>query len=370
MKAVIVGGGVAGLAIGWRLAESGLAVEVIERGLAGRASSWAAAGMLAATAETGVADDAHAQFARMGLAAWPEFAAAVERASGQAIGFRRCGALLAATSEPRAKELRDLAAALGRRGEQAKWLTPNAARELEPLLTGVIKGALHAPDDGQVDNRRLGGALADAFIKAGGRLREHTEARGIHLEAGRAAGVLLPAGVVTADCVIVAAGAWTNLIAGAAHVLPPVRPAKGQMAALAPAPGAAMPRHLIWGEGPVYLVPRGTTLLVGATVEDRGFDTSVSREVHDELIGRAAQLVPSLRSWRVAESWAGLRPRTQDDLPVLGETSIPGLYVASGQYRNGILFAPVIAEAMRDFIMDKKPVGPAAAFAPGRLAGA
>ncbi len=354
MKIGIIGGGVAGLAIGWRLAASGCAVDIFERGLAGRATSWAAAGMLAATAETGKDDDDHARLAHAGLRAWPDFAAELETIYGESIGYRRCGALLVATSESHAAHLKETAAALAARGEKAFFLKPEEARTREPLLASDIKSALYAPDDAQIDNRALGRALTSAFVQAGGILREHCGVDGLDLRGGSVRGVLANGVIFPADKVIVAAGAWSSLVAGEG-VLPPVRPAKGQMTALAPEGDARMPNALIWGEETIYLVPRGETLLVGATVEDSGFETSVSRETRDLLVARAVRLIPSLASWRIAESWAGLRPRTPDDAPVLGATPVSGLYVASGQYRNGILFAPVMADLMRRLMLDQDP---------------
>jgi len=367
MKIVIIGGGVAGLAIGWRLAQSGCAVDVLERGLVGRASSWAAAGMLAATAETGVSNEPHAQLARAGREAWSGFAAELENAYGGSIGFRNCGAMLVAHSDARAATLKSVAAELAGRGERAAWLPPGDARALEPLLSANIKGVLHAPDDAQVDNRILSSALAAAFVRAGGTLREHCDVQSLEISGGRIAAAVTSGGTILADKVVIAAGAWSSAIGGVRDILPPVRPAKGQMTALAPPDGGSLPNGLIWGEEIVYLVPRTGTLLVGATVEDTGFETSVSREARDDLIRRAVSLLPSLKDWRVVESWAGLRPRTPDDAPVLGATSVSGLYVASGQYRNGILFVPVIAEMMRDAVLEKDPGELFRAFAPGRF---
>ncbi len=349
-KIAIIGGGVAGLSIGWRLAAGGARVTLFERSLAGRATSWAAAGMLAATAETGKEDDDHARLARAGLRAWPAFAAAVEKASGHAIQYRRCGALLIATSEAHARRLRETAEALASRGEKAFWLDAKGASKVEPLLTSDMKGVLHAPEDAQVDNRALGEALTRAFLKAGGILHEHVEVEKLQITKDRVSGVVVLGQVHPADDVVIAAGAWSSLVPGET-LFPEVRPAKGQMMALAPPPGGAMPSSLLWGEETVYLVPRSETLLVGATVEDAGFETSVSRETRGLLLARAIRLVPSLKDWTPVESWAGLRPRTADDAPVIGATRLPGLMVASGQYRNGILFAPIMADLIARLIL-------------------
>lgn len=368
MKILIVGGGVAGLTIGWRLAAGGSQVEILERGVAGRESSWAAAGMLAATAESEMREDECARLAQAALAAWPNFAAELEKVSGIGLEYRECGALLVAQTDKRADELQAIAKELSERGRSVAWHKQEEVTKLEPLLSTKIKGALFAPDDAQVDNRQLSIALTHAFKKAGGVLREHCDVRSFKVENGAVTGATTNSGQISADKVVIAAGAWTNEFEGLDKgVLPPVRPVKGQMTAIAPTNGARMPNHLIWGEETVYLVPRSESLLIGATVEDVGFETSVSRETLDELIARATQLVPSLSSWKVVESWAGLRPRTPDDAPVLGETPIAGLLVASGQYRNGILFAPVLADMIQSLLLGEDPGPLIAGFGPNRF---
>nr|TFG53406.1 MAG: glycine oxidase ThiO [Hyphomicrobiales bacterium] len=353
MRTVIIGGGVAGLAIGWRLAASGCEVEVLERALAGRASSWAAAGMLAATAETQMQDNAHTRLAQEGRARWPKFAEELETASKIRLGYRECGSMLIAHTNEGAIRLQSTARKLARRGENVSWCSREEALRREPLLNPSIKGALRAADDAQVDNRQLSVALAQAFIGAGGVLREQCDVRSLLIKSGKVGGVVTADGNIFAEKVVIAAGAWTSKIAGLDDgVLPPVRPAKGQMTAVKPPKGVRMPNHLIWGEDVVYLVPREETLLIGATVEDVGFETSVSLDAMEELIALASRQIPSLSTWSIVESWAGLRPRTPDDSPVVGATPVEGLFVASGQYRNGILFAPVLADMICALLLE------------------
>jgi glycine oxidase len=144
----------------------------------------------------------------------------------------------------------------------------------------------------------------------------------------------------------------------------PVTPVKGEMIALAPPTGAPLPGPVIWGNG-IYMVPRGDRLLIGATVEDAGFDTSLTSDARQSLRARAEALMPSLRDWTLADQWAGLRPRSPDGLPLLGPTATPGVFIAGGQYRNGILFAPAIAKVMADLILGHGAVIPA--FDPRRF---
>ena len=356
MKVVIIGAGVAGLAIGWRLSQAGCEVEVLERGLAGRASSWAAAGMLAATAETLIHNHSYSGLARAGRTAWPEFASELEKASEIRLGYRQCGSLLIAQTLERSNDLQAMAQKLSALGEDLEWQSAEEARAREPLLGPSVKAALYARNDAQVDNRQLSAALARALVRSGGTLREQCDVCALDVKSGVISGVTTTDQKISADKVVIAAGAWSSKIGGVDKgVLPPVRPAKGQMAAMAPPSGVGMPSSLIWGEKTVYLVPRIGTLLIGATVEDVGYETSVTREAITELVARASQIIPSLSSWRIVESWAGLRPRTPDDSPVLGATSVPGLFVASGQYRNGILFAPLLADMICDLVLEKSP---------------
>jgi glycine oxidase len=241
-------------------------------------------------------------------------------------------------------------------------------RAHEKLLSHELKGALHVADDAQVDNRALGDALRAALAKNKAVLREDCEVRSLLIADSGVREVITSRGNIAADAVILACGAWLNLIGGVApEILPPVKPAKGQMAALAPPPGAVLPRFLIWGED-AYLVPRRDRLFVGATVEDADFDTAVTREARDTLLGAAARLIPSLSQWRLAEMWAGLRPRAPDDAPVLGATPVAGLYVAGAQFRNGILFAPAVAEMLCGLVLGESPGLDITAFDPRRFA--
>jgi glycine oxidase len=341
MKAIIVGAGVAGLGIGWRLAQAGIDTTILERGEPGLGASFAAAGMIAATAEMADAPPAEAAFAERARALWPGFAAELEAAGGIAIAYRRNGALML---EPWSDPL----------PAGTEWLEGGTVRERLPMLM-TVEGALWAPQEAQADNRALTHALAQAFRRAGGTLRT-----GMAVTAVEAKAVVTVDGRHDADAVIVAAGAW-----GAALGLP-VTPVKGQMIALARPPGGDLPEPVIWGNG-VYLVPRGDRILVGATVEEVGFDATLTAAARDDLRARAEWLIPGLRAWWLAEHWAGFRPRSPDGLPLLGRTA-DGVFVAGGQYRNGILFCPAIADHVRDLVLGRADVIPA--FDPRRFADA
>lgn len=353
MRAVIIGAGVAGLGIGWRLLQQGCAVTILERFQPGTGASWAAAGMLAVTAELEDSAEPERALAMRASALWPGFAAELEQASGRSLFLAQDGALLLA---PDAAGLEAMA---GRATGELKLVGPQEVRALAPLL-GPAVGGLWSPREAHVDNRALTEALAIAVLKAGGVILPNEPAVSIDRKAGRAPAVLTPYGRYQAEAVIVAAGAWSGLLNEI-----PILPMKGEVIALAPPPGVTLPGPVIWGEG-VYCVPRHGRLLIGATVEEAGFDTGLTHAARDRLRRAATALMPGLKDWTLADHWAGLRPKSPDGLPLLGPVG-DGLFVASGQYRNGILFTPAIAREMADIVLGRANVVPD--FDPSRFLG-
>lgn len=363
MKVVIIGAGVAGLSIGWRLQQAGAEVTILERAEPGRGATWASAGMIAATAELGHEDGPESEFAHRSSSLWPIFAAEIEQATGVAIHYAQTGALIAARDETQVQALKgSLAENTG-----ASWLETHEALAMEPMLAPDIRGAVWAPGEAFVDNRALGRALTHAFTKAGGTLSRTEPATELIADGGRAVAVRSPFARYEADAFIIAAGAWSGQLFGLPPELTKVKPVKGEMLALEQPAGSQLPGHLVWGNG-IYLVPRRSQLLIGATVAEAGFDTSVTDSARDYLRKRADALLPALATWAEADHWAGLRPGSPDGLPMVGLTSVEGLYAATGQYRNGILFAPAIAEAVAHLVLEQKVPPEIAAFDPRRFA--
>lgn len=357
MNIIVIGGGVAGLAIGWRLAEAGQQVTILERGQPGRGATWASAGMLAVTAEMQNSQLADVEFAIYSNRIWKNFTRQVEVSSEQNIGYSPQGALILAEDLARLASLERQIVQPG-----SALLDADQVRRIAPLVTGNIAGGLWSPCEAWVDNRLLALALATAFQVAGGRLLANEAVVRIERDGSRAVAARTAFGLYPADAIILAAGAWSGLVEPA---LAPVMPIKGQMILLTPPPGQLPPAAVIWGNG-IYAVPRGPALAIGATVEEAGFDTSLT-DTGRVLLRRAAESVmPALRGWTLSDHWAGLRPRSPDGLPLLGPTAVDGLWLASGQYRNGILFAPAVAETMCDQILGRAPVIPA--FDPRRFA--
>lgn len=357
MKIVVIGAGVAGLAIGWRLAEAGQEVLILERGQPGRGATWASAGMLAVTAELRNSQPDEIEFARYSNSLWPDFAKQIEELSGQNIGFAPHGALILAENAAALAGLESLVIQPG-----SALVEADRVREIAPLVNSDIAGGLWSPHEAWVDNQRLALALAAVFRKAGGRLLANEAVVRIERQGGRAVAARTTFGLYPADAVVLAAGAWSGLVEPA---IAPVMPVKGQMILLTPPPGQSPPAAVIWGNG-IYAVPRGNGVAIGATVEEVGFNTGLTNLGRDHLRRAAEDVMPALRGWTLSDHWAGLRPGSPDGLPLLGPTTVEGLWLASGQYRNGILFAPAVAESLSQQILGRASVIPA--FDPRRFA--
>ena len=350
---VIIGAGVVGLGIAWRLAGRAT-VTVFDRGKAGAGASHAAAGMLAACCEAEPGEEALVALGRESQARWPAFAEELERMSGIDVELRREGTLvLALTADDQATIAHHLEFQR-QLNLPLEWLSAAATRAREPRLAGKIAGALFSPQDHQVDNRKLALALRIAAERAGVEIREHQPVKEILVQGGQARGVVLDDGTsIGADIVVLAAGAWSRSIGGLPpDRRPPVRPIKGQMLALRMDPAAPLLSHVLWAPG-VYLVPRRDgRLIVGATVEEKGFDETITAGGLLTLLEAAWRAVPAVEELPVDEIWVGHRPGSRDDAPILGPGPLAGLFYATGHHRNGILLAPLTAEAMARLILD------------------
>ena len=344
-RVAIVGAGICGLGIGWRLAQAGAEVEVFERGEAGRGATWAAAGMLAAGVETEPGEERLLELNLLSRETWPAFARELEAASGLGIGYRDEGTLVVAPTRDDAGRLRATFDFQRGLGLDLDWLTPAEARRREPCLGPNLAGAVYSAKDHQVDNRAVARALKTAYLAAGGGLRENCEVTGLDLAAGRLRGLWAGERRVRADVVVLAAGSWSQDLPGLPEaVRPPVRPVKGQVLALAMSPEAPLLSHVLWAPG-LYLVPRRNGhLIVGATVEEKGYDDRMTAGGVFALLEAAWRAVPAVEELPIEEMWVGFRPTSRDDAPILGPTPLEGLYLATGHHRNGILQAPATAD--------------------------
>ncbi|MDJ0936920.1 MAG: glycine oxidase ThiO [Kiloniellales bacterium] len=352
-KVAVIGAGVCGLGIGWRLAEAGCRVTVFDRGSAGQGASWAAAGMLAAGVECEPGEEPLLQLTLESQRLWPTFRRELEAASGRAIGYRDEGTLVAALNRDDVEELRFNYEFQRGLGVELEWLNGGQARTREPYLRSSAPAAVYSARDHQVDNRLLVLALKEAFLRAGGELQENATVTAIETAAGHAAGVVVDDRRFAAEAVVMAAGAWSRQIEGLPEALrPPVRPVKGQMLALSMDPAEPLLRHVLWAPR-IYMVPRDDgRLIVGGTVEERGFDDSLTAGGVFSVLEAAWRAVPAIEELPIAEMWVGFRPTSRDDAPILGPGPIEGLYLATGHHRNGILLAPATADYVSQAILE------------------
>jgi glycine oxidase len=364
--AVIVGGGVVGLCCAWRLSQRGAKVVVLDRGQPPAGATRVAAGMLAPVGELAFGEP---ELLKMTLAAaerYPDFVAELEEVSGVDTGYVRHGALHVALDRDEAAELRrvhDLQRSLGL---GAEWLPPRRCRQLEPGLTPSFNGGVHAPDEAAIDPRRLTMALVAALREAKVEVRPGVEVTGPLLDGGRIEGVATDSGEeLRADSTVLAAGAWSGAVGWLpSEARPPVRPVKGQILILRAADGEPPCGRILASER-VYLVPRTDgRLIVGATTEERGFDSTVTAGGVHELLREAYRLLPDVAEMELIEAMAGLRPGTPDNLPLIGAGTLDGLLLACGHYRNGILLAPLTGEAVADLLSGEPLPAPLAAAHP------
>ncbi len=347
---VVAGGGLIGLAIAWRSAQRGLSVTVVDDA-PGTGASWAAAGMLAPVTEVSYGEEALLRLCLASLQRYPAFAEEVERAGGVPVGLRTAGTLVVGFDADDQRALDALLAYQRELGLAVERLTPREARRREPSLTPRLRGALQVAGDHSVDGRALHAGLLAAAQAAGVRL-VRARAAAVRIEDGRATGLQLDDGsVLGAGTVVVALGAHSGRLPGVPKL--PVRPVKGQILRLAGAAGllGGTVRALVRGRQ-VYLVPyAGDRLVVGATVEDRGFEDRVTAGGVHDLLRDAIEVVPGITELELVETLARWRPGTPDNAPVLGPSGVPGLVLATGHFRNGVLLTPVTADLVSELLV-------------------
>ena len=327
-------------------------MDVFERAEAGRGASWAAAGMLAAGLEAEPGEEALYALNRASQRLWPDFAAELEDWADTPVFLRREGTLMLALTRDDAARLKFNFGFQRSLGIDLEWLSGTEARRREPYLSPHLAAAIFSPRDHQVENRALVPALRQALTKAGGTLHEGAQVHAIETANGHLAGVRLAGHVHAADIVVLAAGAWSNRIGGIPPELrPPVRPVKGQMVALRMDPAAPLIRHVVWSPK-AYVAPRSDgRLVIGATVEERGFDPAMTAGGVLALLEGAWRAIPGIEELPIDEMWSGFRPGSRDDAPILGPTGVDGLVYATGHYRNGILLTPITARAISRYIL-------------------
>ncbi len=362
--ALVIGGGIVGNAIAWRLAKDGMSVTLLEKGEIGREASWAAGGMLT---PVHLADypPALVGVCSASLALYEPLCREIAAASGVDPEYRVTGLLLLVTDDAGEEAARELEIFKRERNQPVERLTRDEALSVEPKVTPHLRRALRLPDIAQIRNNRMAVALAEGAKRKGAEILPHTPVTGFLRVPGRVNGVKTPRGDVYAGTTILAAGAWSSELLKPLGLDLKVRPIKGQMLLAGGPPDFC--RHMIL-DGESYLIPRADgRILVGSTLEDVGFDKSVIVETLGDLAQRGARLMPELGKLPMVTSWAGLRPATPDRLPYLGKGPVDGLIVATGHYRNGILLAPITAELVADLLAGQPSSIDLAPFDPMRV---
>jgi glycine oxidase len=365
----IVGGGVIGLSIAWRLAAAGLGVAVFERGEVGSGASLAATGMLAAATELEPGGADLLALALESQRSWQRFRDELEAQAGIDIDYRAEGTLTVAIGRDEVDRLRFRHELQARRGLATRWLDGAAARALEPALRPSVSAGIFCGEDHQVDPRRLVPALRRAASARGASILEQLPVRSLDIAGGRVGGVVTAQGRCRAATVVIANGAWAGSGDVPGDMLAvPVRPLKGQALALRATARTGAPAHVVWTEQ-VHLAPKaGGRLMVGATVEECGFDAAVTAGAVFALLDGARRALPSVEDMEIEAVWTGFRPTSDDDAPILGATPIAGLVLATGHHRNGILLAPVTAQAIHDLVTAGEMAGAAGRFGLDRFA--
>jgi len=369
---LVVGGGIIGLVTAWRAAQRGLGTAVVDPEPGGGAAQ-VAAGMLAAVTELHYGEQTLLGLNLASARRYPDFAAELTELTGLDLGYRRCGTLAVALDADDRAHLRELHALQRQSGLESEWLSGRECRRLEPMLAPGVRGGLRVDGDHQIDPRRLTRALLAACERAGV-VFHRTWARRLLVAGDRAAGVATTDGQeLGADQVVLAAGSLSGRLEGVPQaLLPPVRPVKGQVLRLTVPPRLApflsrTVRAVVRGSQ-VYLVPRESgELVIGATSEELGWDTTVTAGGVYELLRDAHELVPGITELPLTETRAGLRPGSPDNAPLLGPTDLPGLLLATGHYRNGVLLTPVTGDAMAHALTTGELPEEARPFTPRRF---
>ncbi|MGW4574746.1 glycine oxidase ThiO [Streptomyces tendae] len=372
---LVVGGGIIGLVTAWRAARRGLVTALVDPEPGGGAAQ-VAAGMLAAVTELHYGEETLLALNLASARRYPEFAAELTELTGHDLGYRRCGTLAVALDADDRAHLRELHALQQRSGLESEWLSGRECRRLEPMLAPGVRGGLRVDGDHQIDPRRLAHALLAACEREGVVLHRVWAERLTVGRGERATGVVTADGTaLEAGQVVLAGGSLSGRLTGVPEaVLPPVRPVKGQVLRLAmPRTGVGAPllnrtvRAVVRGNH-VYLVPRESgELVVGATSEELGWDTTVTAGGVYELLRDAHELVPGITELPLTETRAGLRPGSPDNAPLLGRTDLDGLLLATGHYRNGVLLTPVTGDVMADVLTGGELPEEARPFSPRRF---
>lgn len=367
--AIFVGGGVIGLACAWRAAERGARVCVLERDRPAAGATGVAAGMLAPVGEASWGEERLLELNFESLRRWPGFAAQLEQQAGEKTGFAECGALHVALDRDEAEELHRRYELHRSLGLDSEWLPGRECRRLEQGLATVVRGGAHVPGEASVDPRKVVAALLAALEASGVGVHTGAEVVAAEREAGRWRIETAVGSDFGAANLVLTAGCWSGQARWLPDAVPPVRPVKGEILTLRGSAEEPACEGIVAGER-VYLVPRADgRLIVGATVEERGFDTTVTAGGVHELLREAYRVIPEIAELELVEATAGLRPGTPDNAPLIGFGNAEGLLIATGHFRNGVLQAPATADCIASLLAGEPAPVDLEPFSPLRFAG-
>jgi glycine oxidase len=361
---IVIGGGIIGGSIAWRLAQAGQKVVVLERGHVGREASFAAAGVLTPKFTSDHSANL-IDFWASSNALYPSYVDEIKAATGDAFEYRRSGHIIPSFSEDETTRRRIEFEEQGPAGIPASWLSRDDTLALEPLLAPEVEASVYYPDHGFVDNPKLTNALGGAVRAAGGEIVENCLVTGLTIEGDAVVGVETAIGPIRGQSVVNCAGSWAGMIDHRSTM--PIRPLKGEILAVDLRPTSL---HILVSGVGCSAVPRadGRTI-VCATSSHAGYNKDVVFGSVVGLFEKVARLLPALRTGRFVETWAGLRPITPDGEPIMGaDPQLRGLFWATGHWGNGILAAPLTGRTMADLILTGKTSFPIEQFSPGRFA--
>jgi glycine oxidase len=367
--AIFVGGGVIGLACAWRASQGGARVCVLERDRPAAGATGVAAGMLAPVGEASWGEERLLVFNFESLGRWPGFAEQLESEAELEVGFSQSGALHVAVDRDEAEELRRRFELHRSLGLDSEWLSGRECRRLEAGLATAVRGGAHVPGEASVDPRKAVAALLAALDRRSVAVHSGAAVMGAERQAGAWRVVTADGQVLEGSSLVLAAGCWSGQARWLPGGAPPVRPVKGEILTLRGSADEPACDRIVAGER-VYMVPRADgRLIVGATVEERGFDTTVTAgEVH-ELLREAYRVIPEIAELELVEATAGLRPGSPDNAPLIGPSDAEDLLIATGHFRNGVLQAPVTADCIAALLAGETPPVDLEPFSPRRFAG-
>ena len=367
---LIIGGGIIGLSIAWRLIGIGKKVIIIDKKNLGKEASWAAAGMLSGRLDLKPCEKKLLPIFEKSHLAWPKFAEELENKSGKSIGYKKEGTLRVACDLHEEKKLKNNYDFLKNNKVNITWLSGDKIRDKEPYVSNNVLSGFFSPDDHHVNNRYILDALITILKKNKNNciFKENTEVEKIITNKNQVIGVKTKNEIIKTKEIIVCSGAWTSKIKNIEIKEVPIRPVKGQMVCLKVPKNISLLKHILWREN-VYLVPRNNSdLIIGATEEEMGYDKSLTVGGIYNLLKIAREVLPAIEDLSIVESWSGLRPTSRDDAPIIGPSKkLKGLIYATGHHKNGILLAPLTSSIIKNYYLNGNIGNDFNNFEPGRF---